>query len=136
VIVILISRKTDYTLRGLLYLLKQNDDKIVPSSEICKKMRIPSVFWAKIVQTLARKKIIESKKGKSGGIRILKKDASLGDIVSIMEPGLALNKCLRPKQGCFLKSACPIHKILADLDQQLKIKLSSVALSGLAHGTN
>ncbi|MFH1386764.1 MAG: Rrf2 family transcriptional regulator, partial [bacterium] len=63
----MISRKTDYALRGLVYLAGQKEGEWIPSSILIKKLRVPPVFWAKIVQTLVKNKIIGSRKGKDGG---------------------------------------------------------------------
>ncbi|MFH1386430.1 MAG: Rrf2 family transcriptional regulator, partial [bacterium] len=110
----------------------QKEGEWIPSSILIKKLRVPPVFWAKIVQTLVKNKIIGSRKGKDGGIRLVKPDVSLFQVIAIFEANFCLNKCLRKGGGCFLQKACPLHRVLKELDQTLKIKLAGITLKQIS----
>lgn len=128
----MLSRKTDYALRTLLFLAKEDSGAWLPASKISRQLRVPLVFLAKICQSLAKHKVIETVRGKSGGIRILNKNFSLWDIIAIFEPRFSLNKCLRKDEHCFMSKYCPLHKYLRQLDSDLKTKLKQVSITELA----
>ncbi len=62
----LISKKTDYAVRALMYLAREKD-RVVPASEISKKENIPDKFLKRLLQVLLKKGYLTSKEGKGGG---------------------------------------------------------------------
>ena len=130
VIKILINRKTDYALRALVYLAnKQTEWTSV--KEISDKMKIPEIFLAKIIQILAKNKIVESQRGKLGGVKLKNIDFSILEIIKLMDKDFYLNKCLDLDYSCEIKTACPIHKIIADLQTEFFKRLDLVKISDL-----
>lgn len=110
----------------------RKDDLLISTSMISKKLKIPRVFLAKIVQKMAVEGIIQSRKGKSGGIRIINPKTKLLDIIEIFEPSFHFIKCLDKKYNCFLKTSCNVRKILNGLETDFKNKLRDISLEEAA----
>ena len=61
----LITRNTDYAVRALSYISRQ-EEKVISVSELVKKIKVPRPFLRKILQTLNKKGILISYKGQGG----------------------------------------------------------------------
>jgi Rrf2 family nitric oxide-sensitive transcriptional repressor len=77
---------TDFSLRVLIYLNQQTEDKS-SLDELSKVLKISRNHLIKVVQFLSAKKMIETQRGKNGGIIISKlaKETKLGDLIHTLE---------------------------------------------------
>jgi Rrf2 family protein len=132
--VVLISREVDYALRCLVELAKRPKGEWVATGELSKSMRVSRVYLAKIFQKMAKKGMLETVKGKGGGVRLTDQNASLTDVLTALEPQFSLNKCLNKRFRCFRQDACPIHSVLEQIQRELFAKLSRYTLKRLAQG--
>ena len=108
---VIFSKKCEYGLQAVLYLSTIEEDRTAPADEISKKLGIPKEFVSKILQSLALKKIVCSKKGNSGGF-YLGKPASEIKLIEIVEAidGLSLfHNCVLGFPDCSPDSPCPVH---------------------------
>ncbi|MCX6156934.1 MAG: Rrf2 family transcriptional regulator [Ignavibacteriae bacterium] len=108
---VIFSKKCEYGLQAVLYLSTIEDGRTAPAEEISKKLNIPKEFVSKILQSLALKKIVGSKKGNSGGF-FLGKPASQIKLIEIVEAidGLSLfHNCVLGFPDCSPESPCPVH---------------------------
>lgn len=112
----MISRRLDYALRCLVYLANQPADRWIPTVEIGRQQKVSPIFMAKIFQPLVRAGVLESRKGKDGGVRLKNRKVSLAEIIMIIEPRFHLNRCLEKGHHCFLKGSCPISLLLGKLE--------------------
>jgi len=125
---ILISRKVDYGLRCLIYLAGLKTKERVSIRDLSKRLRVSYVFLAKIMQILVRAGIVESRRGKVGGVRLKDRKAKLYKIITLMDPAFSLNRCLNKEFSCFLKNKCPLRRLLATLEKDLFAKLEKISL--------
>jgi Rrf2 family transcriptional regulator, iron-sulfur cluster assembly transcription factor len=108
---VIFSKKCEYGLQAVLYLSTIEEDRTASADEISKKLSIPKEFVSKILQSLALKKIVGSKKGNSGGF-FLGKPASQIKLIEIVEAidGLSLFQCcVLGFPDCSPENPCPVH---------------------------
>jgi Rrf2 family protein len=108
---VIFSKKCEYGLQAVLYLSTIEDTRSASADEISKKLNIPKEFVSKILQSLALKKIVGSKKGNSGGF-FLGKPASQIKLIEIVEAidGLSLfQSCVLGFPDCCPDNPCPVH---------------------------
>ena len=108
---VIFSKKCEYGLQAVLYLSTIEDTRSASADEISKKLNIPKEFVSKILQSLALKKIVGSKKGNSGGF-FLGKPASQIKLIEIVEAidGLSLfQSCVLGFPDCCPDNPCPLH---------------------------
>lgn len=120
----MITRKTDYAVRCVLY-LAESQKEVVMVSEIAKEMKIPKSFLSKIMQKLAKAGIVKSLRGAKGGFRLAKKptEISLLDVVETMEGSVAMNICAIDQKKCSLSSKCSVHPVWVEARENLETRL-------------
>ena len=80
----MLSNTCKYAIRALIYLANYSqDNRKIGIKKISEDLKIPSPFLGKILQSMAREKILASTKGPNGGFALGRdaKDISLYDIV-------------------------------------------------------
>jgi Rrf2 family nitric oxide-sensitive transcriptional repressor len=102
---------TDYALR-LLMLLAIEPDDLHTIAEVARRYRISRNHLMKVVQTLTRAGLIDSLRGRGGGLRLGRPAASinLGGVVRATEDGFALVECFdRARNTCLVAPACGLR---------------------------
>lgn len=114
-----ITTFSDYSLRVLIY-LKQNEDRIAKISEISDYFQVSRNHIVKVVNNLARLGLIETIRGKGGGLRLFKMAESqkLGQLLKMLEPDSSLIQCVS-REGLLCKVA-PICNLVPVLDHALE----------------
>lgn len=124
---------SDYTLRVLMYLaLKRGQLATIP--EIAAAYGISQNHLMKVVHQLARTEVIESVRGKGGGIRLRRapSEIRLGQIVRASEGSSAIVECLSDEPcGCKIIPACRLAPILVRAFEALYQTLDEYSLADL-----
>jgi Rrf2 family protein len=66
----MLTKTTDYALRALIYLAHEPDDGYHQTRDLATTLNVPSNYLGKILQQLARRRLVESQRGASGGFRL------------------------------------------------------------------
>lgn len=106
-----LSKFSDYALRVSLYLAASND-RLVSISEIVSAYDLSKNNLMKVVNVLVDGGILESVRGRNGGVRLARpaEKIGVGEVVRIMEGDTGLVDCT----GCLLASGCGLVRILRD----------------------
>jgi len=128
----LINRDTDYAVRALVYLGK-NEGKKATITDIVEELDISRAFLRKIMQVLAKRNIIESYKGNKGGFKLKKSlsDINLIDLIEIFQGGYRLNECIFNKKICPNRNTCLLKKKVDLIEDMVKKELYSINLGSL-----
>lgn len=131
----LVTRKTDYAVRCVLY-LAQEDDQIANVTEVSRKMHIPKTFLAKIFQKLTKAGLVESIRGMNGGFRLAKKpvDISLLDIMTAIQGPIGINVCAVNSKQCSRSSTCSVHPVWVELRKEVNQRLQGQTIASLLSG--
>jgi Rrf2 family protein len=112
----MLSNSCRYGIRAVIYLAKHYPDKSnVGIKEISGDLELPLPFLAKILQQLAKHKILNSVKGPNGGFSLLKKPESITllDIIKIIDGEDLFKNCIIHDGSCAevkrAKKTCPVH---------------------------
>ena len=124
---------SDYTLRVLMYLALDRT-RLATIPEIAAAYGISENHLMKVAHQLARAGIVESVRGKGGGIRLARapEEIRLGEIVRASEGNAPIVECLSgdPK-ACRITSTCRLKGILADAFEALYDSLDEHTLADL-----
>jgi Rrf2 family protein len=128
----MITRKTDYAIRCVLYLAVSGKETVM-IHEIADKAKVPKSFLAKILQRLAKAGIVTSLRGVKGGFKLAKrvKDVSLLDVVEAMEGTVAMNMCAVDKKACGMSSTCCVHPVWVEIRKEVEKRLRNVTFAKL-----
>ena len=125
----MLSNTSKYAIRAVIYLaLNGNKTSKLGIKQISKDLEIPTPFLGKILQSLAKHKLLASTKGPHGGFSLGKDahDISLMDIVEVIDGLDSFNMCVLGLKTCTdNEKNCPIHSNYATIREQLKTLFQS-----------
>lgn len=131
----MLSNTCKYAIRALIYLaLNEKENEKTGIKKISKDLKIPSPFLGKILQVLAKNKILSSTKGPNGGFGLGKPadNISLMDIVNVIDGSDHLNSCLIGLGTCSEeKITCSVHDQYSSIKEDLKQLLDNQTLATL-----
>lgn len=134
------SKSCEYGIKASIYIANQSlQDKRVKVQDIIQEIDTPLAFTAKILQALAKNKIIISHTGPNGGFEIEKskmKKIRLSEIVFSIDGDDIYNGCGLGLSKCSPEKPCPIHHKFAIVRDKLKNMLETTSLYDLAIGIN
>lgn len=105
---------TDYTLRVLMY-CASNPDRLVTIAEIADTHEVSKNHLMKIVNDLARQGVLETSRGRGGGIRLLHPpdQIRIGEVVRAAETDFRLVECFDADSNtCTLSATCRMKGLL------------------------
>ena len=125
----MLSKKTKYGIKALVYLAKQTDRLPVQISVISQSENISQKFLETILLTLRKNGILGSKKGKGGGYYLLKepKDIPMTMVMRFLEGPIAMVPCVSLNfyekcDDCPDENACAVHNLMLKVrDNTLEI---------------
>jgi Rrf2 family protein len=113
----MLSNSCRYGIRAVIYLASQKPGDLKTGiKQISKDLDLPTPFLAKILQQLAKQKILSSSKGPHGGFSLLKdpRNITLLDIVNTIDGYDTFTSCVMHKGTCdgvnMEKKICPLHE--------------------------
>lgn len=126
---------SDYTLRVLMYLAIE-PGKLATIPEIAAAYAISENHLMKVVQHLAREGLVESTRGRGGGIRLARAPESIriGAVLRAAEGDEAIVPCLGdPPGACCIFPVCELKGLLVDAFDALYATLDEHTLADLVH---
>lgn len=132
------SKACEYGIRATLYIAQRSlGGERVSLKGIAEEIESPEAFTAKILQQLARNKVVKSVKGPNGGFEIPKEsleDIKLSDIVDAIDGDTIYKGCGLGLKACNALKPCPVHDQFAAVRDALKEMLEGTSLYALATG--
>ena len=129
------SRKSDYGLRALMYLAERRHDGPVTLTEIARRLMIPRAFLSKILQQLAKKGIVRSLKGPSGGFVLAVEPAeiTMKEILVEIDGPLRVFECFASDTDCDLNDDCLMRDVFAEVEEKISAILSGYTLADFSY---
>ncbi|MFJ7745914.1 RrF2 family transcriptional regulator [Peribacillus sp. NPDC097295] len=115
---------SDYSLRVLIYLASQEQNKLTNIKEISEVYHISKNHLMKIVYNLGKLGYIETIRGRNGGFRLAKSPdgINVGEVVRKTEEDFYLVECFKDDDKCVISPVCSLKFILNNaLDAFLKV---------------
>ena len=141
------SRSAEYAIRAFVHLAQVPEGKYAMVKNIAEQEHIPAHFLAKILQQLARKGLLRSSKGPTGGfaMRVDPSEVRLLDIVEALDGLAPFQQCASGLAECNDDMPCSMHdswvalrsrimdylgrNTIADLVKALELKKKSLAIA-------
>jgi Rrf2 family protein len=132
----MLSQKTKYALRALVYLAALSDRDSAPIQEIAVGAHAPRKFLEAILVELKQAGFVESRRGRFGGYALARtpKEIVFADVIRAIEGPLALAPCAsrtayKPCRDCPDVETCPIRAALLASRDAIAAVLESWPLS-------
>lgn len=129
-----LAEYTDFSLRVLMY-CAANPERLVTIGEMAEQLRLSRNHLMKIVNDLARQGVIETLRGRGGGLRLLKQpaDIRIGDVVRNAETDFRLVECFDTRtDSCNLTSSCRLKGLFGAAMQAWFDELDAATLADIA----
>lgn len=109
-----LTKQTNYAVRMLMY-CAANEGHLSRIPEIAKAYNVSELFLFKILQPLTRAGLVETTRGRNGGIRLGRAahEISLFDVVKVTEDSFAMAECFEDGAAeCPLVDSCGLNAAL------------------------
>ena len=118
------TKRADYGLMAIHYIAVQEDVGAVSAKRIAEEFGIPPELLAKILQRLAKRRLIASHNGPKGGYVLSRhpSEIAVGEVIRALEGPINIVSCL-DHGGCPQEPRCnlrrPVQKLQAAITQML-----------------
>lgn len=128
------SRATEYAIRAMTFLAGQPPGKLTGAREISQAEHIPMPFLWKILQILARRRLVRSFKGLRGGYELAQpaEKINLLAVVSATDGEELTDRCVLGLPECSEKDPCPLHETWKGVRGQLTAMLEETTVQDLS----
>jgi Rrf2 family nitric oxide-sensitive transcriptional repressor len=118
----ILSHKTDFALRTLMYLAGQDREepgRKIPTREIAEAFQLSMNHLVKIIHELSQLGYISTTRGPGGGILLARnpEDIRIGEVIEAIEGPLNLHDCVHTEGLCVIESFCKLKGIFRQADQ-------------------
>ena len=120
----------DYAVRVMVDLGGQPEARI---ADIAARTGVPASHLAKVVQSLVRAGLVETTRGRGGGVRLARPPAEIGirEVIEAVQGPLRFQRCPRRGIDCPRNSECPVYRLWVDLDANIGGYLERIRLADL-----
>lgn len=128
-----LSEYTDYSLRVLMY-CAAHPDRLVTIGELAQHHQLSKNHLMKIVNDLSRQGVLETTRGRGGGLRLLQSpdDIRVGSVVRATETDFRLVECFNPETNtCTLSAVCRLKQVFDAALQAYFRALDAVTLADI-----
>ena len=128
------SRSAEYAIRAFVHLARVPAGKYAMVKQIAEQEDIPAHFLAKILQQLARKGLLRSSKGPTGGfcLRVPAESVSLLNLVEALDGLGDYNKCASGLAECNDDQPCGMHDSWKALRSRIMDYLEQTSIADVA----
>ncbi len=129
-----LSRTSQYAVQALIYIATQPKGEPVLNRDIAARLKVPSAYLAKILQTLSKQGLLDSFRGRLGGFR-LKEGMHLTNLLQVLmitEGPQFTESCVLGLKVCADETACPLHYEWGPAKKKIISMLAHATLEDLA----
>jgi Rrf2 family protein len=130
------TKRADYGLMAVHHIAAHGHQGAVSAKRIAEEFNIPNELLAKILQRLAKKKLIESHNGPKGGY-VLAQDPgriTVGQVVRALEGPIRIVGCMTSEDDCPQFSRCNLRRPVLRIQASISDLLDTMTLADLAAG--
>ncbi len=128
-----LAEYTDYSLRVLMY-CAAHPEELVTIGELAERHGLSKNHLMKVVNDLARQGLLETTRGRGGGLRLLRPAATIriGDVVRAAETDFRLVECFDAGvDSCTLSANCRLKSVFGNALRAFFAELDGATLADL-----
>lgn len=130
----MLSNTCKYAIRAIIFISVHRNENFVGIKKISEQLGIPSPFLGKILQSLAKKKLLISSKGPHGGFNLAKEpeQITLYNIVNLVDGDDLFTNCLISFRSCADdKKYCALHDSYQSIRKSIKDLFVKITIADL-----
>ena len=129
--------KVDYGVRALVDLAQHGDEGPIRASEIARRKVVPEPYLAQVLLALARKGLVRSQRGPSGGhaLGMAPEELRLSMVMACLGEAETVVGCLDDASSCVHVPACAQREVWRSVDEAIYKILDSTTIADLVERT-
>ena len=126
------TKRADYGLMAIHYIAIHDDLGAVSAKRIAEEFSIPQELMAKILQRLAKERLIVSQNGPKGGYVLTRRPAeiSVAEVIRALEGPISIVSCLED-DDCPQMERCSLRRPVKKIQVAITQMLDSMTLAEL-----
>jgi len=126
-------KDADYAVRTLIYLALRNGADYVSAMTLSKELGLPTNFLRRICSTLIKEKILETREGKSGGVRFVKSpaDVTVLQLIELFDGKPEFSDCTFRKKLCSNRKTCVLRKRILGIEDIINREFAAITIRTL-----
>jgi Rrf2 family transcriptional regulator, iron-sulfur cluster assembly transcription factor len=134
----LFASPTEYAIRAMTFLASLQPGQLAGAKEISEHEKIPMPFLWKILQILAKRRLVRSFKGKRGGyqLAVSAEKIAVSAIVEATEGAGFRDNCVLGLPHCDNRHPCALHEQWKGIRADLTSTLDKTSLADLARAVH
>jgi FeS assembly SUF system regulator len=129
-----LTKKADYGLIAMKHLAEQSSRSACSAKDLADAYGLPQEALAKILQRLARAKLVAPQRGTNGGY-LLARDASTitaFEVIQAIEGPLFITSCVTIRGACDQSGRCTVREPLQRVSRSIAEVLTRITISEMA----
>lgn len=125
----MLSMASKHAIRAMIYLAQTDSASYVSVSEIARKTKLPATYLTKIIKTLAQRRLVQTKRGSSGGVRLAVSELSFFDVCQALKDPILTETCILSRRSCSSTNSCSYHSTWSYEKRRIHSLLKSSLIS-------
>lgn len=133
-----LRRDTDYALRIMVNLASHYNGEFTSARTLASDGNFSYQLGCKILQKLHKAGLVKSDMGPKGGFALSREPSKINlmEIITTLQSGIRLNRCLLGGQGCEFEPECEINTKLTCLQMYIDGYLGGITLAEILESRN
>ena len=129
-----LSKKADYGLIAVKHLAMHRGQHACSATEIAEEYGISTMLMAKVLQKLARERIVSAKHGANGGYLLAKEPSQISalDVISAIDGPVLITSCVTSHGNCGAADKCTVREPLRRVNESILSVLNTVTISQMS----
>lgn len=126
------TKRADYGLMAIHYIASRSADEAVSAKHVAEKLNIPGELLAKILQRLAKRKLIASHNGPKGGYVLARPqtEITVGQVLRAIEGPMRIVSCMT-EDNCPQFDRCNLRRPVQKIQDSISYLLDTMTLGEL-----
>jgi Rrf2 family protein len=127
-----LSKKSDYGLIAVKHLaMHRNESHACSANEIAEEYGISTTLMAKVLQKLARHRLVAAKHGSTGGYQLAKDPEQITalEVITAIDGPVLITSCVTSHGSCDATSKCSVREPLRRVNESVMQVLNTVTIA-------
>lgn len=128
----LITKNTDYAIRALMTIALDRK-RFFSAKEIADIQDIPYHYLRRILQILTKNRLIESREGAGGGVKLVASTSSIhvSDLIGMFQGDVELAECLVKGRICSNHETCVLRHEIKRIERMVQDEFGKITIQTL-----
>ena len=128
-----VTRRTDYAMRILLELAKDEDGAPISVRALADDQEVPYAFARSIQRDLVAASLVAAHRGAAGGLTLARPASQITvlEVLEAMQGPVSCSLCTSDPDWCGRSTSCRLHRVWEEADGLLRNYLGGKTLAGL-----